>query len=75
LLLLLPDGNGHTSLTDLNLLEDLAEASAFPILTSTGVSSMNDLRALEHRGIAGVVLGSILYGGTMDPRAVAQEFN
>jgi phosphoribosylformimino-5-aminoimidazole carboxamide ribotide isomerase len=75
LLIALPDGNGHTSLADLALLEDVADASDVPVLASTNISSMNDLRALEHRGVAGVVLGSVLYGGTLDPRAVAQEFN
>lgn len=75
LLVSIADGNGHTSFSDLSLLEDVAEASAFPVLTTAGVSSMNDLRALEHRGIAGVVLGSVLFSGALDPRAVAQEFN
>jgi len=75
LLVALPDGNGHTSHADLTLLEDVAEAAAFPVFTSTSVSSMNDLRALEHRGIAGALLGSILYTGTLDPRAIAQEFS
>jgi len=75
LLVALPDGTGHTSHADLTLLEDVAEAAALPVYTSTSVSSMNDLRALEHRGVAGVLLGSVLYAGTLDPRAVAQEFN
>ena len=75
LLVSLPDGNGHTSYADLTMLEDVAEAAAFPVFTSTSVSSMNDLRALEHRGLAGVLLGSVLYAGTLDPRAVAAEFN
>ena len=75
LLVSLPEGNGHTSHADLTLLEDLAEAATFPVYTSTSVSSMNDLRALEHRGVAGVLLGSVLYAGTLDPRVIAQEFN
>lgn len=75
LLVALPAGNGHTSHADLTMLEDVAEAAEFPVFASTSVSTMNDLRALEHRGIAGVLLGSILYAGTLDPRAIAQEFN
>jgi phosphoribosylformimino-5-aminoimidazole carboxamide ribotide isomerase len=75
LLVSLPDGNGHTSLADLSLLEDIAETSVVPVLASTSVSTMNDLRALEHRGIAGAVLGSVLYAGNLDPRAIAQEFS
>lgn len=60
--------------TDLALMEDVAEASRFPVLASGGVSTMNDLRALEHRGIAGAVIGMALYTGALDARAVAQEF-
>jgi phosphoribosylformimino-5-aminoimidazole carboxamide ribotide isomerase len=63
----------HTS-ADLTLLEDVAEACEFPVITSGGVSTMDDLRALEHRGIAGVVLGTALYAGALDPRSVAHEF-
>lgn len=60
--------------TDLALMEDVAEASRFPVIASGGVSSMADLRALEHRGIAGAVIGMALYTGALDARAVAQEF-
>jgi phosphoribosylformimino-5-aminoimidazole carboxamide ribonucleotide (ProFAR) isomerase len=60
--------------TDLALLEDLAEASPFPIMTCGGVTTLNDLRALAHRGIAAAVIGQPLYSGALDPRAVAQEF-
>jgi phosphoribosylformimino-5-aminoimidazole carboxamide ribotide isomerase len=75
ILVSLADGNGHTSHADLMLLEDVAETAAFPVLVSTSLSSMNDLRALEHRGVSGVLLGSVLYAGTLDPSAIAQEFN
>lgn len=60
--------------TDLALMEDVAEASHFPVIASGGVGSMADLRALEHRGVAGVVIGMALYTGALEPRAVAQEF-
>jgi phosphoribosylformimino-5-aminoimidazole carboxamide ribotide isomerase len=75
LLVSLPDTSGQATLADLSLLEDVAESSEFPVLTSTSVSSMNDLRALENRGVAAAVLGSVLYSGALDPRAVAQEFS
>jgi phosphoribosylformimino-5-aminoimidazole carboxamide ribotide isomerase len=64
----------HTS-ADLALLEDVAEACEFPVISAGGVSTMDDLRALEHRGVAGAVLGTVLYSGALDPRAVAQEFS
>ena len=60
--------------TDLALMEDVAEKSHFPVIASGGVATMNDIRALEHRGIDAVVLGMALYTGTLDARAVAQEF-
>lgn len=60
--------------TDLTLLEDLAEISAFPIMAAGGAMTMNDLRALEHRGVDAVVLGTALYSGALDARAVAGEF-
>ncbi len=60
--------------TQLGLLEDLVEACEVPVLVSGGVATMNDLRALEHRGLSGVVLGTSLLAGVLDPYAVAREF-
>ena len=54
---------GQMQGTDLPLMEDVAEASHFPVFASGGVASMHDLRALEHRGIAGAVIGMALYTG------------
>lgn len=65
---------GQLEGTDLPLMEDVAEASAWPVFASGGVSSMDDLRALEHRGLAGAVLGMALYTGAIDARRVAEEF-
>jgi phosphoribosylformimino-5-aminoimidazole carboxamide ribotide isomerase len=60
---------------DLPLMEDVVEASRFPVYASGGVATMQDLRALEHRGVAGVVIGMALYAGALDPSAVAGEFS
>ena len=60
--------------TDLPLMDEVAEASPLPVFASGGVSSMEDLRALEHRGLAGAVLGMALYTGALDARRVAEEF-
>jgi phosphoribosylformimino-5-aminoimidazole carboxamide ribotide isomerase len=65
---------GQMQGTDLPLMEDVAEASNVPVYASGGVASMQDLRALEHRGIAGVVIGMALYTGVLDPVVVAGEF-
>lgn len=65
---------GQLQGTDLPLMEDVAEASGWPVLASGGVSSFDDLRALEHRGLSGAVLGMALYTGVMEPRRIAEEF-
>jgi len=65
---------GQLQGTDLPLMEDVAEASNFPVYASGGITTMQDLRALEHRGLAGVVIGMALYTGALDPVVVAGEF-
>lgn len=60
--------------TDLSLIEDVVEACPFPLIVKCHVQEMNDLRALEHRGVSAVLLGESLYGGALDTRAVAMEF-
>jgi phosphoribosylformimino-5-aminoimidazole carboxamide ribotide isomerase len=60
---------------DLSLMEDVAEIAEFPVYASGGVASLNDLRSLEDRGVAGAIIGFALYSGAMDPRAVASEFS
>jgi phosphoribosylformimino-5-aminoimidazole carboxamide ribotide isomerase len=65
---------GQMQGTDLPLMEDVAEASNFAVFASGGITTMQDLRALEHRGMAGVVIGMALYTGALDPVVVAGEF-
>ena len=66
---------GQMAGTDLPLMEDVAEASEWPVFASGGIASINDLRALEDRGLAGAVLGMALYTGVLDPRILAEEFS
>ena len=65
---------GQMAGTDLPLMEDVAEASEWPVFASGGIATMHDLRALEDRGLAGAVLGMALYTGALDPRTIAEEF-
>lgn len=65
---------GRVQGTDLALMADVADHSPWPVIASGGVGSMNDLRALEDRGLAAVVLGMALYTDALDPRVVAEEF-
>ena len=65
---------GQMRRSDLSLMEDVAEAAAVPVIASGGISSVEELRALDHRGVAGAVIGVALYTGELDARALAQEF-
>lgn len=65
---------GQMAGTDLPLMEDVAEASEWPVFASGGVSTTDDLRALEHRGLTGAVLGMALYTGALDAYRTAEEF-
>jgi len=44
------------------------------VYASGGIGSIGDLRALEDRGVAAVVIGMALYTGAINPRVVAEEF-
>lgn len=60
--------------TDLALMADVVDASPWPVIASGGVGSMQDLRALDDRGVSAVVLGMALYTDALDARLVAEEF-
>ena len=65
---------GRLAGPDLALMEDIVEATGLPVLASGGIATPADLRALEHRGVAGAIVGMALYTGALEPRAIAQEF-
>jgi phosphoribosylformimino-5-aminoimidazole carboxamide ribonucleotide (ProFAR) isomerase len=65
---------GQLAGTDLFLMEDVAELSVHPVIASGGISSAADLRELSDRGIAAAVVGTALYTGALDARAIAEEF-
>jgi phosphoribosylformimino-5-aminoimidazole carboxamide ribotide isomerase len=60
--------------SDLPLMEDVVEATAFPVYAAGGISSLNELRALADRGVAGAIVGMALYTGAIDARTAAAEF-
>lgn len=60
--------------SDLALMADVVDESPWPVIASGGSASMADLRALEERGVAAVVLGMALYTNALDPVVVAEEF-
>jgi phosphoribosylformimino-5-aminoimidazole carboxamide ribotide isomerase len=59
---------------DLALMEEVAESTALPVIASGGITTDVDLRMLADRGVAAAVLGMALYTGTLDARAIAEEF-
>lgn len=61
-------------ISELALFEDLAMATEWPIISNGGVRSLQDLRNLQARGVAAVVLDTALLAETLDPRVVAEEF-
>jgi phosphoribosylformimino-5-aminoimidazole carboxamide ribotide isomerase len=65
---------GQLSGTDLSLMEEVARRSRFPTLASGGVTTLQDLRDLKTRKVAGAVIGMALYTGAIDAQALAKEF-
>ncbi len=65
---------GQLQGTDLPLMEDVADTSTVPVYAAGGVATMNELRSLADRGIAGVIVGMALYTGLLDPYTLAEEF-
>lgn len=65
---------GQMQGVDLALMEDVVELATVPVYASGGVGSVQDLRNLDERGVAGAVVGMALYTGALDARRVAEEF-
>lgn len=65
---------GRLAGTDLFLMEDVADVSEHAVIASGGITTVNDLRTLGDRGVAGAVVGMALYTGAIDARAAAEEF-
>ena len=65
---------GQVAGNDLFLMEDVVELCVHPVIASSGISSVTDLRELSDRGIAAAVVGMALYTGSLDARAIAEEF-
>jgi len=75
LLVCMPSRDGPMPASELALLEDVAQRAQYSVSVAGAAVSMPDLRALEHRGIAAVVIDSHkILGGALDARAVVQEF-
>lgn len=54
----------------------LAQATPIPVIASGGVASVADVRAVraaEQYGVTGVIIGTALYNGAIDPMRALQE--
>ena len=54
----------------------LAQSTAIPVIASGGVASIVDVRAVkaaEQYGVSGVIIGTALYNGAVDPLRALQE--
>lgn len=69
------DASGVTAPNDLRLLEDMVELADCPIIAAGVVDGIGDMRALQDRGVAGVLLGDVLHDATIDPWLAAEEFS
>jgi phosphoribosylformimino-5-aminoimidazole carboxamide ribotide isomerase len=59
---------------DLTAAADLIAGTRHPVWIAGGVTTMQELRALDLAGAAGAVLGMAIYTGTISPEQVAKEF-
>lgn len=66
---------GRMNGPDLKLVEMVADRAAFPVIASGGIASIKHLRSLDFAGAAASVIGMALYTGTLNARAVAEEFS
>ncbi len=65
---------GQLAGTDEKLFRDVAAATRHRVHASGGVTTLDDLRLLRDAGASAAVIGMALYKGTLDARAVAEEF-
>ncbi len=68
------DREGRLEGTNAEMFADLAAATRHPLLASGGVTTLEDLQALESGGAAGAVLGMSLYTGALEPHVVVQRY-
>jgi hypothetical protein len=67
-------GEGRLEGIDLRAMAAVTAASEHPVWVSGGITSLDDLNALEQVGAAGAVLGMALYTARLDARAVARRW-
>jgi len=66
---------GQLNGPDWSLTADVVRRTTHAVIASGGITSINDLRRLAAEGVSASVIGMALYTGTLDARAVAEEFS
>lgn len=66
--------DGMLSGPNLSALRDIVECSPFPVIASGGITSLEDLRAVQSLGpqIEGAIVGKALYDGKLDYQAAVE---
>jgi phosphoribosylformimino-5-aminoimidazole carboxamide ribotide isomerase len=59
---------------DLELIERAMEATRHPVIAAGGITTLDDLRALDVLGVAAAVIGMALYTGDMEAAACAARY-
>lgn len=59
---------------DIPLVEKAVRATPHRIIAAGGVSSVDDLRALQRAGASATIMGMALYTGAIDPKTLTEEF-
>ena len=72
------DRDGTMEGVNLNTVEKFVKSSPIPVITSGGISSMEDiekLSSLEELGLVGIILGRSIYTGKIDLREAIGRFS
>jgi phosphoribosylformimino-5-aminoimidazole carboxamide ribotide isomerase len=65
---------GRMEGSDLEASRTIVEGTRHPVWISGGVTTMEELKALDAAGAAGAVLGMAIYTGVLPPEEAAREF-
>src|SRR5436309_1736622 len=58
---------------NLDAMAEMAAAVALPVIASGGVTTLEDIRRLAQRGLAGCIIGRALYEGRLDLREAIKQ--
>ena len=68
------DVEGRLGGPDLALIQSVRRVARHPVIAAGGITTIDDLRALDTLGVSGAVIGMALYTGHLDAARCAAEF-